>query len=164
MNSADYDRFRIALTTAAAVYGHKLDDAQMRFYWDCLADRPIDDVEKRLRTHAQRGRFMPKPRDLRPLEAYSEAPEPNLAKDAKFQQGQTFNRETWRRAVESDPEAARRALAEALWARYAVESDQGSGILAAKREWLAGRYAALGGNPRNLVPPAPGTWSLQGPA
>lgn len=163
MNSGDYDRFKAALEVCGKVYGHALDNAQVAFYWDCLEDRPIDDVEKRMKAHAQRGKFFPKPRDLRPLEAYTERTETDVSKDHKFQQGQAFNRETWRRALAADPQAAKLALCVALWARYSVESDPGSPVLAARREWLADRYGELGGKAENLTPPhrrAPGPGSV----
>lgn len=155
MIASDAERFRKALQVVADVYGHKLDNDQARFYWDCLADRPIEDVEKRMRAHAQRGKFFPKPRDLRPIEAHAERIETDLAKDRKWQDGQRFNRATWALELARDPAEAKRALCEALWARYSCESDQSSTVLAAKREWLAERFRQLGGDLRKLVPPAP---------
>lgn len=153
MIAADYERFKAALETCAKVYGHKLDNDQARFYWDCLVDRPLEDVLKRLQAHAQSGKFFPKPRDLRPLEVQRERIETNLATDPKWQEGQRYSEESWRLKLAADPQAAKRELCEALWARYSCEADQGSTVLAAKREWLAERYLHLGGDPSKLIPP-----------
>lgn len=62
---------------------------------------------------------------------------------ARFSWLNTHNSHEWDRALKSTPIIAKLLLADALLARYDAEADQGSMLLAEKREWLKGRAAEL---------------------
>jgi hypothetical protein len=143
VNSADYEAFVASLGTCATVYRHKLDDDQVKFYWQALVDRPYADVERRMEKHARQGKFFPKPRDLRPIEPQSERIESNPERDARFDAADAESRRHWDQQIREHGDLARLRLAFTLWARYACEVDQSSTVLAAKRDWLRDRMGEL---------------------
>lgn len=62
---------------------------------------------------------------------------------ARFSWLNTSNAQDWDRSLKATPIIAKLLLADALLARYDAESDQGSVLLAEKREWLKTRVAEL---------------------
>lgn len=143
MTSDDYERFVQILQNLATVYGKKLDDEQIKFYWNALKDRPLADIEARAEKYGQKGRFFPKPRDIRPNEAYTEVVEESAESKKRFEQLNRESEVVWNERLRVDPLRTKLQLAAALAARYSLESDQGSVILAEKREWLRGRRLEL---------------------
>lgn len=143
MTSDDYERFVTILQNLADVYGKKLDDAQIKFYWNALKDRPLADIELRAEKYGQKGKFFPKPRDIRPNEAFTEVVEESAESKRRFEQLNRESEAVWNERLRADPLKAKLQLAAALAARYSVEADQGSTILAEKREWLRGRRLEL---------------------
>lgn len=63
--------------------------------------------------------------------------------DAAFLELQRIAAKDWDKRLRAQPLTTKLMLADALWARYSVERDQESVILAEKREWLKGRVRSL---------------------
>lgn len=143
MYASEYDQFVRAISTVAAVYGKTLDDQQVKFYWDALQDRPLADVENRIGRYAKKGKFFPKPRDLRPVEPDEEKIESNPAAEARYQDALGENERNWNARLTSDGSMARLLLCEALLARYDVERDQDDAKLTDKREALKHKVGEL---------------------
>lgn len=145
MTSDDYDQFVSILQTLAAVFrgGMSLTDPEVRFYWDALKDRPLADVARRAEKYGVRGRYYPKPRDLRPTQSEEAPTEETDESRKRFERLNAESIEIWNERLREDPLGTKLALCDALAARYSVEKDQGSLILAEKREWLQGRRAQL---------------------
>jgi hypothetical protein len=67
MVEQDFDRFTMALTGAAEVYGKPLSELAIRLYWQTLARYEIEQIEHAVQAHMispDGGQFMPKPADL----------------------------------------------------------------------------------------------------
>lgn len=139
----DYDRFLAALKTFAAVFGKTLSDEQVQVYWKALQDRTIEQIERKLQDYAKRGRFFPKPRDLRPIEPDVEKIESNPAAEARFKALIAENTANWNALIAKEPIHRKLLLADALWARYTVAADQGGVFMAEKYAWLRGRIREL---------------------
>lgn len=143
MTSDDYERFVQILQNLAVVYGKKLDDEQIKFYWNALKDRPLADIEARAEKYGQKGRFFPKPRDIRPNEAFTEVVEESTDSKKRWEQLNRESEAVWNERLRVDPLRTKIQLAAALAARYSVEPDQSSTVLAGKREWLRERRLEL---------------------
>jgi hypothetical protein len=140
--TADYDRFVTALKTYAKIYSHKIDDEQLRTYWNSLHDRDINDVERRLLQHGRKGKFFPKPRDLRPIEADRERVESNPQHDAAVAALVLQNSRSWDRLIEGRSVIGKLLLCASLKATYEI-SDDGSGLYGEKLRWLLERIDGL---------------------
>lgn len=67
MKQESFERFGLALTACAELYGRTLSEGAMALWWQALAEFDIDAVERALRGHVadtDRGQYMPKPADV----------------------------------------------------------------------------------------------------
>lgn len=67
MKTADFDRFSMALTACAELYGRSVSEGAMSLWWQALERFDIEQIEKAFRLAVESpdgGQFMPKPADL----------------------------------------------------------------------------------------------------
>lgn len=158
MISDDFDRFSKLMGQLASVYGKRLDDGQVQWYWDALKDRDIADIERRANEYSRKGKFFPKPVNLRPFEGDADdQSRKSLSEDAAYQAALKHNEKGWAEAIASDPLMGRINASLALLARYDVASDHGSPAWQSRREWLLGTMRELymewleRGRPENMA-------------
>ena len=144
MISSDYGTFIASLATLAKVYGKTLDDEQVKFYWNALQDRPLADVEHRMSDYAKKGKFFPKPRDLRPFEGDADVQgKKNIEEDGPYQDALKWNKRGWAEKLAANPAETKLELAEALWARYNLSGMDIEPEWQDNRNWLRGRIEEL---------------------
>jgi len=66
MLSADYPEFETVIRGLETVFGKALDAATMRAYWGALRDVPLETVRAKAAEWLKRGKYFPKPFELRP--------------------------------------------------------------------------------------------------
>lgn len=142
MITADYDRFVIAMTTYAKIYSKKLDDEQLKAYWELLKDRDIGDIERRLLEHSRKAKFFPKPRDLRPIEPDRERIEADPIRDSQFAAKARESGRCWDHTIAEIGVIGKLLACAALKARYEV-LDEGNTLYGEKHEWLKDRVSVL---------------------
>lgn len=67
MNKSDFDRFSMALTALAELYGKTISAGSIALWWQTLEDYDFELISKAMRNHTRdpdAGQFMPKPADL----------------------------------------------------------------------------------------------------
>ena len=110
-----------ALQTVSDVYGKKLTNEQVAMYWNALRDRDIADVERRVSEYVKRGKFFPKPRDLRPIEAEQrEVVEHDPKREAFWVAMDEQNKRHWDRVLAEQGDIGKLLAADALLARYSL--------------------------------------------
>src|ERR1043165_3410983 len=102
MTSDDYEQFVEILRNLATVYGKKLDDGQIKFYWNALKDRPLKDIERRAEAYGTKGKFFPKPRDIRPIEATAEVVEESAESKRRWEQAEREIAAAWDQRLKED--------------------------------------------------------------
>lgn len=68
MHADDFPKFQALLEQLAQVYGKKLTDELVKACWEALRDQPFARVRQLAEQHLRRGKFFPKPYELRPKE------------------------------------------------------------------------------------------------
>lgn len=87
MHQPDFPQFKALLERLAEVYSKKLSDELVSACWDALRDQPFSRVKQLADAHLRKGKFFPKPYELRP----KEDPPPTVrtpAMDAAFAEGE----------------------------------------------------------------------------
>lgn len=93
MLKPDFAEFRALLDRCAAVYGKKPpDDALVQTYWIALRDVSLGAVTACANLHLKRGKFFPKPAELRPK---SEMPSEPTRSDGSFEAAVARNVRNW---------------------------------------------------------------------
>lgn len=125
MLSSEYAAFEIELLQVAKLYSKTLEDDLVEMYWQSLKDLPFDLVKARLKSYVKRGKFFPKPAEIRPKDDDKEGPA--LSHDAKrsvhmamielaekspkenghLKAALTQNAREWLRRFQVEPEAAK---------------------------------------------------------
>lgn len=144
MMHSDYERFAKVMRTFSAIYGKTLTDDQMQVYWRALQDRTIEQVERKIEDYAKRGKFFPKPRDLRPVEIERESIESNPKAEAEFRAAVEASNRSWGEQLAKDGHIAKLRLARALLCRYQNERALGfRQDVESKIDWLRERVLEL---------------------
>lgn len=68
MHRDEFDSFSKLLEQLAVVYGKELNDVILQAYWKALRDLSLAQLQSFAETHLKRGKFFPKPSELRPKE------------------------------------------------------------------------------------------------
>jgi hypothetical protein len=68
MQTGDFPTFRGELNAMAVVFSKVLEDSLVQMYWDALKDQSLAGFKERCRVHLKKGKFFPKPAELRPKE------------------------------------------------------------------------------------------------
>jgi hypothetical protein len=111
MYQPDMDGFRSLLDAQALLFGRdKPDDLLLQAYWQALKDLPLETVKACAAIHAKRGKFFPKPAELRPK---SDRPDRDMAAErAHFATSCKSAERKWNEALKADPERTRWRLLE----------------------------------------------------
>lgn len=87
MFATDVREFNSVLERCAQVFGPKeLPNDLKTSYWDALKDIPLQQVKELATAHMKRGKFFPKPTELRPKDDRKDTR--TAAMDAQFQEGE----------------------------------------------------------------------------
>lgn len=87
MYQTDFDSFALLLKNLGEVFGKPPTDTTTQAYWRALKDQPIEVVRRMAEVHTQRGRYFPKPAELRPKEDRP-AVSRDAAMEAAFKEGE----------------------------------------------------------------------------
>ena len=68
MLQSDFPEFSRILEKLAEVYGKELPDTLVQAYWEALRDLSLGRVRQLAEQHMRKGKFFPKPMELRPKE------------------------------------------------------------------------------------------------
>lgn len=68
MYGDDFAQFQALLESLAVVYGKEVNDQLVQTYWNSLRDLTLPRVKQLAEQHLRRGKFFPKPVELRPKE------------------------------------------------------------------------------------------------
>src|ERR1051326_7580909 len=68
MHRDEFDSFSELLRQLASVYGKELNDLILQAYWKTLRDLSFAQLQALAEGHLKRGKFFPKPAELRPKE------------------------------------------------------------------------------------------------
>lgn len=104
MYRTDHADFTAILEGCAKVFGPKeLTNDLKTTYWDALKDIPLQQIRELANAHMKRGKFFPKPTELRPKEEKPDASR-TAAMDAAFQEGEKRSVENLEDLRRSRPE------------------------------------------------------------
>jgi hypothetical protein len=112
VHADDFPQFQALMAKLAEVYGKTLTDELVRACWDALRDLPFARVRQLAEQHLRRGKFFPKPVDLRP----KEDPTPTVrtpAMDGAFREGEERAIRRLEELRQKDPEEWIRQVAAA---------------------------------------------------
>lgn len=86
MLASEYPEFESQLKILENIFGKVLDDSAVKAYWFALKDQPLEKFKSFVQKHIRRGKFFPKPGELR---AKDDVPLERDAKmDADFKSGE----------------------------------------------------------------------------
>lgn len=145
MLKVELEAFEELLGVQAKVFG-KDPPSQLivQAYWDALRDAPLDAVRRAAQNHLRKGKFFPKPVDLRPKEI--PAPEAK-GPDPMFATVIRQNAANWREFQQRDPELAEIELAIAKVGRVLavdrLDSPQHAEAIREDRHWRDARQQLI---------------------
>lgn len=132
MYEPDFEAFRSVLNRCAEVFSKpQPSDVIVQAYWRALKDVDLATVQRRADEHCKRGKFFPKPYELRPREEKAPRHE-----DPAFRAAEASNVAHWEEMRREDPERHRREVAKARIARLEVVGDRSSSTYAEEMRQL----------------------------
>lgn len=134
MLSSEFAIFETELATLAKLYSKTLEDDMVQIYWQALRDLPLELVKARLRSYVKRGKFFPKPAEIRPKDDASDGPvmsadakrsvhiammelaEKDPAKNGHLKESLAKNAYEWLNRFDTEPDRARADYSRARFA------------------------------------------------
>lgn len=126
MQSSDYPEFEATIRQLEKVFGKKsLDDDTIKAYWNALRDLHIEQLKRRSDEHIKRGKFFPKPAELRPKDT-SPVAEHDERSRKEMEQFNAASIAFWDERMARNPMATKWEILAAYEARTSVIAKPGT--------------------------------------